>query len=196
MAKAHAIKDLALHYRLATGMHPSINNNQTIGALLTPCWLKSGHGESSAVQSWLKRWQIVACIVIHWLNTLLWAVKNMQSCFLFWWRNLRIGFKIPKKKKKNQQFMFSVHVNTWTGNFQMECRELQSDIQLKNLIMSLCQTFIILILTEINILRFTITLYSCHRVLAAHTFVSSCFQGWSTGREKFHQKSLMNTLRA
>lgn len=36
---------------------------------------------------------------------------------------------------------------------------------------------------------------SCHHFLALRTFVNSSFPGWSTGRAKFHQKSLMSTLR-
>ena len=36
---------------------------------------------------------------------------------------------------------FSVDTKTLPANFQMECIELQSDIQLKNLIMFLYQTF-------------------------------------------------------
>ena len=66
--------------------------------------------------------------------------------------------------------LFSVDISTWPANFQMECMELQSDTQLKNLMMPLYWTFIISILTQNNMLRFTITLHSCHCFLAVHTF--------------------------
>ena len=65
---------------------------------------------------------------------------------------------------------FSVYINTQLAHFQTECIELQSDTQLKNLIMSLYQTFTIPILAEKNILHFTITLYSRHHFLAVCTF--------------------------
>lgn len=45
----------------------------------------------------LKLWQIILCILIYWLNSVLWTAKNMQACFLFWYRNLRLGFKISAK---------------------------------------------------------------------------------------------------
>jgi len=47
------------------------------------------------------------------------------------------------KKQKTHQFLcvfltqFAVHINTLPVNLQMEYIELQSDVQLKNLIMSL-----------------------------------------------------------
>ena len=46
-------------------------------------WLKPGHREDSTVQCWLKQWQIIVFILIHWLNTVLWTMKNMQLCFSF-----------------------------------------------------------------------------------------------------------------
>jgi len=55
---------------------------------------------------------------------------------------LRIGFKIAEK---NYQFMLatqcSVNISTLTEDFQMERTELQSDIQLKNMIMSLLDLY-------------------------------------------------------
>jgi len=41
---------------------------------------------------------------------------------------------------------------------------------------------------------FIVTSYSCRRFLAVGTFVNNCFEGWSTERATFHQKSLANTL--
>lgn len=41
---------------------------------------------------------------------------------------------------------------------------------------------------------FTVMPYSCHRFLAVHTCVNSCFQGWNTEKVKSGQKSLMNIL--
>ena len=51
-----------------------------------------------------------------------------------------MGFKIAEKN--DELFCvfvtpFSVYINTLPMNFQMECIELQSDIQLKNLTVSL-----------------------------------------------------------
>ena len=68
---------------------------------------------------------------------------------------------------------FSVNINTLPANFQMECIELQSDTQLKNLILSFYQTFIISVLAEKSILQFTVTPYSCHHFLAVCTFVNN-----------------------
>ena len=73
--------------------------------------------------------------------------------------------------------VFSVNMNILLGNSQMECIELQSDIQLKNLTMSLYQTFMILTLPERNNPYFTIKPYSHHHFFTLHTFVKNCFQG-------------------
>ena len=101
------------------------------------------------------------------------------------------GWK-KKKKKKKKEFMFvtsfSVDINILPENFQMECIKLQSDIQLKNLIMFLYQTFLRPLLPEKNILRFITIPYSCHHFLAESTLVNNC-PGWGTGRVKFHQIS-------
>lgn len=77
---------------------------------------------------------------------------------------------------------------------QMKFIKLKSDIQLKNWIMPLYQTFIRPILPEINTLHFTITSYSRHCFLAVSALVSNYFQGCCTGRVVF-QRCLMNTLR-
>ena len=60
--------------------------------------------------------------------------------------------------------------------------------------MYLYQTFISVILLENNIPHFTVTPYLSHHFLAVRTFVDNYYEEWSTGREMFHQKSLMNTL--
>ena len=59
----------------------------------------------------------------------------------------------------------------------MKRLELQSDIQLKNLIMSLYQTFIIPILAEKDILVITVTPYSCHHFLVVHVFCTPFVKG-------------------
>jgi len=69
-------------------------------------------------------------------------------------------------------------------------------IAIKNLVTSLYQTFVRPLLPERSIPPFTIMPYSCHCFVAVHAFVNSCFEGWRTGEVKFHQKSLLNTLRA
>lgn len=48
---------------------------------------------------------------------------------------------------------FLVGINTRPAGFQMGCGELQSDIQLKYLTMSFCQSFIRPLLTERNVPR-------------------------------------------
>jgi len=102
--------------------------------------------------------------------------------------------------QKNHQFMFvtlfSVDINTLPTNSQTECIQLQSDLQLKNLVMSLYQIFITLLLPERDkyLSLHTVTPHSCHQFLAVRTFVNNC-QGRSIGRIKFPQKSLMNPLR-
>jgi len=92
---------------------------------------------------------------------------------------------------KDNQFMFvalfSVDVSTWPVNIQMECVELQSVTQLKNLTLSLYQTSLSLLLPEREILHFPITSYSCYCFLAVCTFVKNC-QGWCTRRVKCHRK--------
>ena len=47
----------------------------------------------------LKLWLTVLCISLtkHWLNTVLWAVKNTQPCFSIWYKNLKTDFKISGK---------------------------------------------------------------------------------------------------
>ena len=76
-------------------------------------------------------------------DTVLRKVRTTKLCFPVWYRNFKIGFKIGKKKNL---FMFaksfSADINTLPTDFQMECLELQSDIQLKSLITSLHPTFI------------------------------------------------------
>jgi len=83
----HTTEVVALPHIVAPGAHPSLSNSQTVHALLSRCQLKAGHSEVSVLQCWLKWWQIIACILRHWL------------CFHFWQRNLKIGLKIARKKK-------------------------------------------------------------------------------------------------
>ena len=71
----------------------------------------------------------------------------------------------------------SVDINILPSNFQMKCIELQPDIQLITLIMSLHQTFTIPILAEKSIFHFSISSYSCHHSLAIHTYLNNSFQG-------------------
>lgn len=130
---------------LALGTNPIAQQRSNLGVLLALSGLKPGHGEDTT-QSWLKWWQISLYIVIQWLNTVLWTAESTRFCFQLWGKNLRKCFKIAEKKK-NQFFCIvetsiSVDINTWSANFQTEGIELQSDTQLKNLIMSAYQTCI------------------------------------------------------
>lgn len=60
---------------------------------------------------------------------------------------------------KEFQAPLPVDTNTLRADFQVECIELQSGIQLKNPIMSVYQTFIRPLLREGNVLRFTVKPY-------------------------------------
>ena len=100
--------------------------------------LKPGHGEG-AVQCYLKLWHIIACILIHWLNTVLWTARKISALLSI----LIMEFENRYQEcQKNLGFVisvtpFSVNITTLPANIQMECIELQSDIQVKNWIMSL-----------------------------------------------------------
>lgn len=65
---------------------------------------------------------------------------------------------------------FQVHLHltkeTRLAHFQVESIGLQTDIQLKNLIISLYWTSVSSILAERNAPLFTVTPYSCHHFLA------------------------------
>lgn len=52
------------------------------------------------------------------------------------------------------------------------------------------------LLPEKDIPHFTAMTSSCHSFLAVRMSVHNCFQRWSTGRVKFHPKSLLKTSRA
>ena len=77
--------------------------------------------------------------------------------------NSRTGFKTTKNHQFTFATQFSIDVSMLPLNFQMEYVELQSDIQLKNVIMSLYQTPVSPLLAERNIPHFTVTPHSCHR---------------------------------
>ena len=62
--------------------------------------------------------------------------------------------------------------------------------------MSLYQAFISPLLPERNTPHLTVTHHSYHHFLTVPTFMDNYYQGWSTGRVKFHQKTLTNALRA
>ena len=76
--------------------------------------------------------------------------------------------------QKNHEFMFvtpfSVNRSTLSADFQVELMELQSDIQLKNLIMSLYWTSISPLLPKKSIPCFTTMPCSHHHFLSVHTF--------------------------
>ena len=69
--------------QLGPGSIPIAEQQPNATALLKLWELEPGHGEG-AVQCQLKLQQIISCILIHWLNTVLWTAKNMQPCFPFW----------------------------------------------------------------------------------------------------------------
>lgn len=79
-------------------------------------------------------WQMAVCTVMYWLNTALQTAKKYAVVLYILIK--KTGFKIAEK---NQFFgilatPLSVHISTLPVNFHMECMELRSNIQLKNLI--------------------------------------------------------------
>jgi len=124
------------------------------------CWIS---WDSPGPTAWaclgLPAWHPVPCVC--WLHPTAWGFQDCKK-----------NKQTTTTKKHQSTFArpLSVNINAWTANSQMECIELQSDIQLKNLIMSLYWTFIIPILSEKNVLHFTITTYSYCCFLAIHTF--------------------------
>jgi len=109
----------------------SLSNNQT-WCIANPVWAETG--AQGAVQGWLKGWQIGLCILVHWLHTVLWTVKNRQLCFLLWSRNLRTAFRVAKKVWVffgTFMTIFCQHKCT-ACRFSNVCVELQSDFQHKS----------------------------------------------------------------
>lgn len=60
------------------------------------CWAAAGT-QAGCRTCWFPLWQIILCTLVHWLDTVLWTVKHMQLCLVFWLRNLRTGLKIAEK---------------------------------------------------------------------------------------------------
>jgi len=107
----------------------------------------TGRAQCSAELKW---WQIIVCIVIHWINSPVKSEKYtaMLSILI---NKLENGFQ---DSWKNHTFLgifvipfFSWH-NPLPANFQMDCIQLQSDIQLQYLITSLYLTSISPLLPE------------------------------------------------
>lgn len=133
---------------------------------------------------------------------------NSKKCtailsFLIKKKKMRIGFKIVENIISYLDIhvtQFSVEISALPVNFQVQCIEVQPDIQLKekNLIMSLYQAFVRPFLPEKNIPSFTITPSSCHRILAVHTFVNNfprMKHMKSYIRSKVSDEELENSLR-
>ena len=169
--------------------HATVSQHQSnISVLLTPSGLKPGHD----VQCSVKLWQISLRIFIQQLNTVLWAAKNLQPCFLLWYGNLEICFKIAKKNLLAYFWLsfqlteiYNLQIfkwNAWHCNWNHDhvslselykpphTREKQPSLHSHTLVMSL--------------------------LFGRTYFVTNCCEGWSTVRGKFHQKTLMHTLRA
>ena len=93
-APHHHVSSSAPPSSPAVTVHPSFTTTTQHCASST-VWFEGRTWGS--VRCWLKRWQIMLCILVHWLNILLWTVKNMQPCFPLWWRYSEAGFKITKE---------------------------------------------------------------------------------------------------
>ena len=146
-----------------------IQQQPDTGVQLTLSWLKPGHREST-VQCQLKLWQMIVC-------------------------NLRIGFRIAKKLPIHVCNSIFCQYKYITWKFSDGIYRDAIIYSTKKIDMSLYQTLISPLISERNTPQFTIMPYSCHRFLAVRTFVNTYFEGWSTVRVKFCQKSLMNTLK-
>lgn len=109
-------------------------------------------------------------------------------------------FQYLKKKEKRSFFLYICNSifrqqKSIICKLHTECIELQPAFNSKkNSVMSLCQTFISPLSRE-KYPSLHGHIYSCHQFLTIYTFVNNYCHGWSTGKEIFHQKSQMNTLR-
>lgn len=100
------IMEVALHHRAAQPApcaQPPLWNNQT--SVQNWHCLKPAHREDT-VQSELKSWQIILCVLIHRPNKVLWTTKHLQPLFI-WVQSSRL----PKKKPKNTHTFFVVVVH-------------------------------------------------------------------------------------
>lgn len=98
------IMEVALHHQAAQPApcaQPPLGNNQT--SVQNWHCLKPARREDT-VQSELKSWQIILCVLIHRPNKVLWTTKHLQPF-------LSTKFKITKKKKKNHPHIFFVVVH-------------------------------------------------------------------------------------
>lgn len=104
----------------------------------------------------------------------------------------RFQYCLKKKKSIFGIFatLFSVNTNMLPANFLMPCTAAIRHSTKKSDHISLLD-FISPMLAEKNFPCFTIMSYSCYHSLVLCTFVNSCFQRWSKGKIKFHQKSLL-----
>lgn len=86
------------------------------------------------MQCCLTFWQISFWILRCWLNKVLCTAKNIQLCF-----SREQVSRLQKIYKYFGMFvtLFSVNINALSAGFQVECVEVQSYIQLRNLIVSL-----------------------------------------------------------
>ena len=89
--------------------------------------------------------------------------------------------------------IFLANINTLPVRVQTECTELQSDMQLKILIMCLYQSSVIPLLPERNTPCFTLLILVTTFWQYAHLW-TTVFRD-EVKRVKLHQKSLMSTLR-
>lgn len=148
------------HCSAATKHHCTINTK-----------LKPGHGESTVLT------QIMAnnCISFDTLAKQSYKMQKYTALISVLMKEFENWFQDCKKHFGKFATPFSFDTNTF---FQMGCTNLQSDSQLKNLIMSLYPIFI----REIPL-----TSQSCliHVIaFGSSTFVNNCCQGQSTEENK------------
>lgn len=193
---APCYKGMDLQHWVALGTRPLLSNNQTISILFHyQCCVDWNQGMGRAVLHSADSSNGKYCM--HFDTLARHSALSSEEYTAMLSRLIKKFENRFQDYKKNQftfPTLFAFDINTWPENFEIDCIEFQSDVQLSNLIMSLYQTFKIPILPEKKTLHFTVKPYSCHHFLAVCIFENSC-QGGSTGRVKLNQKSLMHTLR-
>lgn len=182
----------------ALGTHPPLRSNHTMVCDQRCLSWNRGTGHSAVLTHEMTN---TFCILIHWLNTVLWTVKNMQLCVLLLIKEFKNGFQ-DWQKKKSQFFLyvcssiFSLHkciiYKYSNGVYRVAVRCSTQ----KSVHVSLQDLHKPCFSREKYPSASPSHLYSCYCFLAQCTIVNNCFKGWPTGRVKFHQKLLTNTLRA
>ena len=181
----HTIMAVALPH--PAGLDPQHQSN--ISVLLTPSGLKSAHGAQCSASS---LWQIIVCILIYWLNTVLWTAKIRSHAFCC---DKGAWGQVPRLPKNHHFFLFICDSIFSRKYITCKFSDRMYTVAIKNLIMSLSD-FYKPSLTKEKYPSFQSHALFVSSLLAVCSVVNKYSQGWSRGKIKFHQKSLLDTLRA